>query len=119
MSSDLDELNRAIAEFDWTPAPDPEFRFYYDPATRKGTVLGGDGPGEYVLLTKPEYDKIGMAFHFYVSGAGRVKPIPLDAQGKIMLELHAGGKFGTVKDCIIFADPTGPDQYKIRDFYDD
>ena len=119
MSSDLDELNRAIAEFDWTPAPEPEFRFYYDPETRVGISLGGDHHGVYTLLTRSEYDQIGMACHFYISKSGKVKPMPLDARGRLMLELHVDGKFGTIKDCMIFADSTGPDRYKIRDFYDD
>lgn len=119
MSNDLEELNRAIAEFDWTEPPEPEIRFYYDPVTRQGIRLGGTDAGDYVLITKSEYDQIGVAFRFYVSKSGKVKPIPLDAGGKIVLESCSNGVFGTVKDCMVFADPAGADRYKIRDYYDD
>ena len=119
MSTDLDELNQAIANFDWAEPPEPEFRFYYDPDSRRGISLGGNHDGSYVLLTKSEYDQIGMAFHFYATKNGEVRPIPLDARGRIMLESSSEGKFTTIRDCMIFVDAHGPDKYKIRDFYDD
>lgn len=116
MRTDLDELNQAIANIDWSTPPEPEIRFYYDPTTRVGIRVGGiDESDPYVVITRDEYDEIDAAFRYYVSKDNQVKRIILDVSGKIVLELSDTGPYRTLKDCMIFADQNGPDVYKLKD----
>lgn len=116
MSNALEELNQALANLDQSPPAEPEYRFYYDPATKHGTRLGGaDNSEPFVLLSKEEYDTIGVAFTHYLSKSGKVKPIPIACGPGLLLELSDIGPYRTMKDCMIFADPNGPDTYKIKE----
>lgn len=116
MRTDLAELNQAISSIDWSPPPDPEIRFYYHPASKKGIRVGGlDDNDPYVLITRAEYDEIDVAYRFYLSATGKIKPIPVEINGGVMLELSDIGPYRTMKDCMLFADPNGPDAYKIKE----
>ena len=116
MSNALDELNQALANLS---APEPaiiEYRFYYDPVTKHGTRLGGtDDTEPFVLISKEEYDVIGVAFTHYLSKTGKVKPIPVACGPGILLELSETGPYRTLKNCMIFSDQNGPDIYKLKD----
>lgn len=108
----LTELNLALSQNKWEP---PVFRayFYYDPITRLGTRISGELVDEpCVEITQEEYNAIGVAFKYYVKD-GKVKPIPHVVENQLQLEPNADGLYRTVKDCIIFVDPKGPDRYQI------
>lgn len=119
MSNDLDELNLALHNLDWSD-PDPQgIRFYYNPLTRIGTRIGGSDDDEpWVLITQDKYQEISadVAFKFYLSKAEEVKRIPVVKGMRKLLESSDTGPYRTVKDCIIFADPNGPDAYQRREF---
>ena len=110
----LTELNLALSQNMWT-APVFKAYFYYDPVTKLGTRISGELTKEpYVELTQDEYNAIGMAFKYYVKD-GQVKPIPHVVENQLQLAPSANGLYRTVKDCIIFADPNGPDSYQIAE----
>lgn len=116
----LTELNQALTEFQ-NPPPlvENEIRFYYDPVTRIGTRLGGTDETEpFVLISFQEYAVIApsVASKFYLSRTEKVKPIPIAKGMRKLLESSDTGPYRTVKDCIIFADPNGPDAYQRREF---
>ena len=107
----LNELNLALSQIKFEP---PVFRayFYYDPVTKKGTRISGELSDEpCVEITQEEYDAMGVAFKYYVKD-GQVKPIPHVVENQLQLEPNNNGLYRTLKDCIIFADPDGPDRYQ-------
>lgn len=118
MNNALDELNQALQNLDWSKPPEPECRFYYNTTTRIGTQLNDpDCSDPYVVISREEYDLIApsVASRFYLSKSGKVKPIPVASGMKKLLEYSDNGPYRTVKDCMIFADPTGTDSYKRRE----
>ena len=110
----LNELNLALSQNTWAP---PTFKayFYYDPATKIGTRISGELSDEpHVELTQEQYNTMGMAFKYYAKD-GQVKPIPHVVENQLQLEPSDTGLYRTLKDCIIFVDPNGPDRYQIAE----
>ena len=110
----LTELNLALSQNTWQP---PVFKayFYYDPATKLGLRISGEQSDEpHVELTQEEYNAMGVAFKYYVKD-GQVKPVPHVIENQLQLELNPSGLYRTVKDCIMFVDPNGPDRYQIAE----
>lgn len=119
MSNDLDELNLAIQNLDWSEPAEAECRFYYDAATKIGTQLNGvDCTDPWVSITREEYELMAttVASKFYLSKSGSVKPIPIAMGMRKLLEYNESGPYRTIKNCMIFADPAGADAYQRREF---
>lgn len=116
MSDTTTEFLQAITNFHPEPTKPIEYRFYYDPVTRHGTRLGGtDDLEPFVLLSKEEFEAIGVAFTHYLSKTGKVKLIPVACGPGLLLELTDAGPYRTIKDCAVFADSDGADCYKIKE----
>lgn len=115
----LAELNQALAVFQPEPLADFECRFYYNPTTHVGTRIGGIGDREpFVNITYDEYQlmKSDVASKFYLSKTGKVKPVTIAKGMRKLLEYSSTGVYRTIKDCMIFADPSGADTYQRREF---
>jgi len=118
MNNALNELNQAIQNIDWSEPKESECRFYYDSVTNIGTQINGnDCSDPFVVISREDYDLMSssVASKFYLSKTGEVKPIPVARGAKKMLECSTDGPYRTLKDCMIFADPAGPDSYRRRE----
>src|ERR1700741_316133 len=90
-------------------APEPitfEYRVFYDAITKVCTTKTvEDEPGNYVVVSKEEYDEIYFCPNFYVS-KGKVVKKAIDFVGQKLLHCSDTG-FQTIKNNNIFAVPPG------------
>lgn len=102
----------ALSQNNWSK-PTVEIRFYYDTVTGTGIRISSEHFEEpYVIINQDQYAQLGMAFKYRVVN-GVITEISNKTQAEKKLIADSNGIYGTVKDCIIFADPSGPDRYNI------
>jgi hypothetical protein len=102
LTSTEDNLLSAFASLQPMPIVVFNYRVYYDSQTRECLFKTIDSPdGEYISVTRAEYDSIHFCPLFFVSSAGKITPKPVDFTTRKLLQLNTTG-VQTVKDNNIF-----------------
>lgn len=95
----------AMRSFQPLPPVVYEYRLYYDPDTRIGTIKTADltdqPEGEYIVVTRERYDSIEFCPAFKILLDGRIERIYVDTVLSTMLQLSNKG-FKTIKDNAVF-----------------
>lgn len=120
-------LLAAFANFQPEPEQEIEYRFYYDPATRIGKFKTAGLPdrekesfikhvwgyindefvtdvletGDFVKVSREEYDDIAFSLYYQATLDGKVVKIPVEKCARAVLSLNDSG-YKTVKDDMIF-----------------
>lgn len=100
--NDLTNNNLLAAMQSWVPAPEVtiEYRVYYD--TSGCTFKTTEQPnGEFVVVTRDEYDAIAFCPDYYVSKLGKIVKKQVDFAYRKLLELSDTG-YATIRNNNIF-----------------
>jgi len=101
MSNANDEFLAAFQNIEII-TPVIEHRVYFDPITGRCTFnTTMDEPGEYIVVTREEYDKVEFAPNWFVTKTNKLRRIKLDLHQTKKLQLSDSG-FTTIKDNNIF-----------------